>query len=130
MAANRLGLLWTFLIFSSIGIQAAPKKLIEFGWDEPTTAFMRAHIAEMEKTPFDGCVFHVRFANLKGKPGEGGDFDWSCWGDRKFTRDELQASLDDLKATQFKRFTHNFLRFNTSPGTLDWFDDYSAVVSN
>jgi hypothetical protein len=25
------------------------KKLIEFGWDEPTTAFMKQHIAEMEK---------------------------------------------------------------------------------
>src|SRR5207244_10264732 len=25
------------------------KKLIEFGWDEPTTAFLREHIAEMEQ---------------------------------------------------------------------------------
>jgi len=35
------------------------KKLIEFGWDEPDPAFMRAHLAEMEPTPFDGCVFHA-----------------------------------------------------------------------
>jgi hypothetical protein len=33
------------------------KKLIEFGWDEPDTTYLRAHIAEMEKTPFDGTVF-------------------------------------------------------------------------
>jgi hypothetical protein len=38
--------------------------------------------------------------------------------------------LDDLKASSFRRFTHNFLRFNTTPGKLDWFDDYSAVVTN
>ena len=36
------------------------KKLIEFGWDEPDTAFLRAHLGEMEKTPFDGCVYLLR----------------------------------------------------------------------
>src|SRR3954451_1301335 len=29
------------------------KKVIEFGWDEPDTAFLRKHIARMERTPFD-----------------------------------------------------------------------------
>ena len=39
---------------------AAPaKKLIEFGWDEPDTGFLRRHRAQLERTPFDGCVFHV-----------------------------------------------------------------------
>src|SRR5438093_1619249 len=41
---------------------AGDKKLIEFGWDEPDTAFMRAHVREMEKSPFDGCVFHIMYA--------------------------------------------------------------------
>jgi hypothetical protein len=106
---------------------AQDKKFIEFGWDEPDTAFMRAHVAEMEKTPFDGCVFHVNYLK-DGKPT--GTFLWECWSKRTFTEAELQPALDDLKATHFTRFTENFLRFNTVPGDVDWFDDFSAVLAN
>src|SRR5437868_10739463 len=88
---------------------APAKKLIEFGWDEPDTAFMREHIAEMEATPFDGCVFHVK------------DFLWETWGKRAFKESDFRASLEDLNATPFKRFTQNFLRFNTTPADVDWF---------
>jgi hypothetical protein len=35
-----------------------------------------------------------------------------------------------LKAAKFQRFTENFLRFNTAPAKLDWFDDYTAVLTN
>src|SRR5215203_364222 len=108
--------------------QLAPaKKLIEFGWDEPDTAYLRQHVGEMEKTPFDGTVFHVNYADASGKPkfflAEG-------WGKRAFTAAELQPAIDDLKATPFKTFTHNFHRFNVTPGDVDWFDDFSAIVSN
>src|SRR4051794_378349 len=103
------------------------KKLIEFGWDEPDTAFLRRHIAEMERTPFDGCVFHP---TATGPGGKREDFIWQCWSNRAFTRAELQPALDDLKATPLRRFTSNFLRFNTAPGSLDWFDDFAAVVNN
>jgi len=43
---------------------AACKKVIEFGWDEPDTAFLRQHIGQMERALFDGCVFHVNFNRL------------------------------------------------------------------
>ena len=105
----------------------ARKKLIEFGWDEPGTAFMRAHVAEMEATPFNGCVFHIDAIDEKGTAVP---FTWQCWGKRTFKPSELQHALDDLKATKFHRFTDNFLRFNTAPADIDWFDDYSAVISN
>jgi len=119
------------LLISTFSLQAADrspaKKLIEFGWDEPDTAFMKQHIAEMEKTPFDGCVFHVEY----GKPNGGrGSFMWECWDTRSFSAEDLSAALEDLKATKFTRFTENFLRFNTSPGKIDWFDDFSAIVNN
>jgi hypothetical protein len=106
---------------------AHAKKLIEFGWDEPDTAFMKAHVVEMEKTPFDGCVFHVRYAKPDGKRG---DFLWECWGKRAFTETELGPAMEELKATTFQRFTENFLRFNTAPGDVDWFDDFGAIVNN
>jgi hypothetical protein len=114
-------LLLSLLLLSSQSHAADPprKYLIEFGWDEPDTAFMRQHAAEMEKTPFDGCVFHPR-----------GDLLWQTWGTRKFTDAEIQPSIDDLKATPFKRMTHNFLRVNTTPAKIDWFDDHAAVINN
>src|ERR1051326_2453530 len=105
----------------------AGKKVIEFGWDEPDTAFMRRHIATMEQMPLDGCVFHV---NSVGRNGATANFTWQGWSDRAFSQDELKPALDDLKATRFRRFSHNFLRFNTTPARLDWFDDYSAVAHN
>jgi hypothetical protein len=95
------------------------KKLIEFGWDEPDTAFMRAHVAEMEQTPFDGCVFHIK-----------GDMVWQTWGARAFGDADVRQGVEDLKATPFNRFTHNFLRLNTAPARLDWFDDHAAVMNN
>ncbi len=107
---------------------AAPtKKLIEFGWDEPDTAFMRRHIAQMEQAPFDGVVFHVNATRPDGKPD---DFLSQAWGKRAFTDTELALARADLQATAFRRFTDNFLRFNTSPGDVDWFDDFSAVLNN
>ena len=103
------------------------KRLIEFGWDEPDTAFLRRHIDQMEKTPFDGCVFHVMATDPRGNLE---NFTWLCWGRRAFTEAELKAASDDLKATHARRFRHNFLRFNTAPGDLDWFDDHAAALGN
>ena len=106
---------------------APAKKLIEFGWDEPDTGFMRRHIDQMEQTPFDGVVFHVTGIGPAGKPG---NFLWEAWGRRAFTEAELAPALADLTATRFRRFAHNFLRVNTSPGDVDWFDDFSAILTN
>ena len=103
------------------------KKLIEFGWDEPDTAFMRQHTAQMDATPFDGCVYHLCYLQPDGKDA---DFLWSCWGKQAFTTQQVQHAINDLKATRLKRLRHNFLRFNVTPGNLDWFDDYSAVINN
>jgi hypothetical protein len=124
------------LLLTSIslaGPKSDTKKLIEFGWDEPSTSFMRQHIEEMEKTPFDGVVFHAKWAKPDGSPG--GDFMWDCWGKRSFTIQELQPALDDLKATRFTKLKYNFLRFNTTPSKdqwskEDWFGDFSAILAN
>src|SRR5438132_14356210 len=86
------------------------KRLIEFGWDEPDAAFMRAHITEMEKTPFDGTVFHLNQ-----------DFLWQGWGRRAFTEAELKQPIVDFQTTPAKRVTQNFLRFNVTPGEVERF---------
>src|SRR4029077_1593153 len=96
---------------------AGYKKLIHMGWDEPDPSFMRAHIAEMEASPFDGCVYHLSYPRSDGTTG---NFTWEVWGKRAFTEDELRPALDDLRATRFRRFRYNFLRFNTTPAEIDW----------
>ena len=69
-----LGCLLSCLVAADLGAaQSKSKKLIEFGWDEPDTAFLRQHLAEMEQTPFDGCVFHAG-CELAG--GRKGSFTW------------------------------------------------------
>jgi hypothetical protein len=81
----------------------------------------------METTPFDGCVFHVLTEPAGGKKG---NFTWECWGKRAFTEADLKTAIEDLEATPTGRFTENFLRFNTTPADLDWFDDFSAILGN
>ncbi|MFO0951774.1 MAG: hypothetical protein U0835_11625 [Isosphaeraceae bacterium] len=109
------------------GPPARPKVLLEFGWDEPDTGFMRRHIAKMETTPFDGCVYHADALLADGKPDS---LCWKFWGSRAFTEQELSKAVDDLRATPFRRFRHNFLRVNTAPADLDWFDDLAPVLAN
>ena len=103
------------------------KKLIEFGWDEPDTAFLRAHIGEMQRTPFDGCVFHADYQKADGTKGS---FTWQSWGEQTFTETDLSQAFAELKVVHFGRFKYNFLRFNTTPAKIDWFDDHTAVVAN
>ena len=81
---------------SCASAQEKPKKLIEWGWDEPDTTFMRQNIQKMEQLPFDGVVFHVNSS-------KGGSLVWEMWGKRKFDFAEFQRAVDDLKATPFKR---------------------------
>jgi hypothetical protein len=102
------------------------KKLIQFG-NEPDPMFMQAHIAQMEQSPFDGCVFQVGYSKPDGSLGH---FLWESWSRRAFTDAELTSALAALQATAFDRMRHNFLRFNTVPGDVDWFDDFGPILAN
>ncbi len=104
---------------------AHAKKVIEWGWDEPNTKFIRENIGRMEEFPFDGLIFHV-------ESSEGGNLAWEMWGSRKFDLREFRHSVDNLQATRFRRFTDRFLRVNVTPGSADWFDDgaWSVVRHN
>jgi len=103
------------------------KKLVEWGWDEPDTAFLRENLREMERTtPFDGCVFGVRLGREAGQAS----FTWQFWGRRRFGEPELAQAFDDVRGLRPGRFGDNFLRVNVTPGDVDWFDDFSSVTAN
>ncbi len=44
------------------------KKLIATGWDHPDSEGLLAHLAEMEKQPFDGVVLELTGRTAEGKP--------------------------------------------------------------
>ena len=104
-------------------------KLIEWGWDQPNTAYLREHIREMEQAPFDGVVLGVV---VRGDDGKTIDFTWKAFGRQSFTREQIEPVIADLRATRFRKFTDNFLRFNVTPGDVDWFDDagWETIYAN
>jgi len=81
----------------------------------------------MQRTPFDGCVFHADYQKPQGAKGS---FTWESWGQQLFTEADLQGAFKDVRSVRLGRFKSNFLRFNTTPAKLDWFDDYAIVVAN
>src|SRR5262245_65798478 len=88
------------------------KQLIEWGWDEPDTKFLRENVEKMERFPFDGLVFHAT-------SDKGDNLAWEVWGGKKFAPGDFKQAVEDLKATKFSRFTDRFLRGNVTPAKVD-----------
>jgi hypothetical protein len=95
------------------------KKLIETGWDEPTTERLKQNLAEMEKQPFDGVVVGaVGLTNEKRAVSLRAAFVADPW-----QREWFQTCVADLQSCKFARFTDNFVIVGANPGSVDWFDD-------
>lgn len=111
---------------------ANPKKLlIHFGQDMPTPKGLRQNIRSMENdSPFSGVVFRVPIP-LKAKDGKDLFLHKVIFGSEKVDwKDHLQSQLEAMREVEFRQFTDNFLRMNLEPGTVDWYDDWSAVLHN
>ena len=67
------------------------KKLIEYGWDRPGTAYVGEHITEMEKAPFDGVVICVAHKTVSSKKIGWHPEDFSK---NYFTPQQLRTSLN------------------------------------
>ncbi len=101
-------------------------KVIEMGWDTPTSSYVKNNIATMEQKPFDGIVIKMLYKNS----------DFSSWPFGSYWMDindsYLQTDIANLKATNFVKFTDNFVVVITSPNApfIDWFDDWSRYIAN
>ncbi len=88
---------------------ANKKKLIASGWHMPAASYIREHIADMEKLPFDGLII--------------GTF-YPYWQNMRDQHDELAKFVSDMKATRFVKFTDNFIGVESgNDGGFDWFDE-------
>ncbi|HIE52743.1 MAG TPA: hypothetical protein EYP85_13395 [Armatimonadetes bacterium] len=94
------------------------KKIVEYGWDVPRPDFIRAHIREMERRPFDGLIFRL--------PGDGRVFT-----DRKWNEADFAGAYEDLQHIHWQRFTDNFICIYAA-STMDWCNDehWEAVQHN
>ncbi len=99
-------------------VPALEKKLIEYGWDVPTPAFIRLHIHEMEQRPFDGLIFRLKGGTNVLEPAE--------WTESQFAED-----FDNLANTPWEKFTDNFVSM-LAASKQDWFDDahWSLIEKN
>jgi hypothetical protein len=91
------------------------KKLIQIGWDIPSTSYLRQHWQEMDTgTPLNGVIFKVEGTGWSSE---------AVWDKEPWDRGRLTSAVEDLKACHFTTLTSNFVRVNATPGDLDWFDD-------
>ena len=98
--------------------QAPTKKLIEYGWDVPTTDAVAKNIREMEKRPFDGIIFRLKGGSNVLAP--------ALTDPAAYTED--LALLPDIA---WEKFTDNFV-IALAASDQDWFDDtqWTNIVAN
>jgi hypothetical protein len=100
----------------SVIYQTPPKKLLMFGWNMPSPAFLRDNRPLIEQTPFDGvCI------KLPASAGGGDVFDIVQW--RGVSQPARDAELGVLAAIQpGEKLTDNFVVLYGA-STMDWFSD-------
>jgi hypothetical protein len=112
---------------ASIGSE---KKIISGGADIRTADYVRAHVAEMERVPFDGiCINVYRRVNGKAEP-----VNLRVMDPMPIRFEDYAEAIADLKATPFRRFKDNFLWawIASAPGVVpvDFFDDPAVMIAN
>ena len=109
-----------FFVIETSAQHAPGKKFIELGWDIPNTTYLKAHHEEMQRTtPFDGIMLALEATAPDGKHYTSqSPMDAQPWESEWFA-----PAINNLKACRWTIFTDNFLRFNFTPGNLDWDDD-------
>ena len=100
----------------------AEKKLIQFGWCMPTTQWLRENAERADEAGFDGVVLDLGPGKRK--------LAWHAWSTAHLDPALYQGDVENLKATQFKKLTEIFIRFNVTPGKVDWFEDFGGVLHN
>ena len=85
------------------------KKLIEFGWDVPSPAFLVENIRQMEKRPFDGVMIQL------GDYGE-------VFRTREADERSFAADLEALARIEWGTFTDNLVMLYAA-SDMDWFSE-------
>jgi len=100
-------------------------KLIKWGWDTPTTVFLRDNQDKLKEVPFDGLILPANASEVTvdGKRDWSMNLTWRGFGEQEFQRDQFATIIANMKAARRETIANSFLQFNVTPGTVDWFDD-------
>lgn len=112
-------LCFTGMIPFTIARGQGSKKLVQFGWDYPTVSFLKTHLGEMQKQPFDGVAFSFDFKIFDL-------FDTIAYPEKNF-------QFDDLPGLKWGSFTDNFIRVRAqSMNGPNWTDDkaWNNIILN
>ncbi len=118
---------------------AADRKLIYYGWHNPTAGYAATHSREMEATAFDGTAIVLpidRAAWDRGLRDTSNQLGWALFGARRFTTADFANEIAQLGATMWERFTDNFLpaivNSRAQGAGFSWFDDarWDTIVRN
>ncbi|MBQ9502591.1 MAG: hypothetical protein IJU70_10585 [Lentisphaeria bacterium] len=129
-----------FLLNAEEYYNLPPVKLIHDGWgfqyqplapgEKPSrqmrasTAALRKNIRMMEKAiPGSGIV--IRFIVPPRNCGNRRIDVSAVFGGEKLEYGFFKEDIENLRRTEFRKFTDNFLGLTVSPGKVDWFDDAS-----
>ncbi len=116
-------LLLTAPAFAQPGPTIGPdKKIIKCGQDIPDARYLREHIRELEQLPIDGVVIDLH----RQVDGEKQRMFLRWWDPELIDEQLLADTVADLDATEFRRFTDNFIFVSTVSHFVrapSWFDD-------
>ncbi len=99
------------------------KKLIEYGWDCPDTAYYREHLKDIERSGFDGVVIRIR------RPGVEGSLSRRIFSSVPVDAEACEMAIKDLQVSPSPILTENMIQCVTQPGDVDWFDPAWETVS-
>lgn len=102
----------------------AEKRLIGFSWRSPNLNVLPDYIDALQSSPFDGFVFN--FETTLDRRGAA----FSVFVNTPLDQAAMDALAAQYVGFNWGRLTDNFLRVNLVPAELDWFDDYSVILSN
>lgn len=89
------------------------------GWDTPTPAQFRQHVAEFEKWGlFDGTTIKPT-----RRSGKGTVLAHQAFSKEQWHWEEFAEALADLRAAKTTTCSETFLTVYANPGDVDWFDD-------
>ena len=103
------------------------KKIIVFGYDTQLAHDIPHRMDLYEKRPFQGMVIGARlkreFDFPPNRKGSSDRLGWVAWGN-ELTNQDLDKSIQQLASRRDSQtITELFMRFNVTPGNVDWFDD-------
>lgn len=120
--ALALGGVYIFLIYPTSASPHSEKRLLAMG--APSLQEMTDVIEAFQQTPFDGLILDI------ATPNDRRGLAWTVFGDQRVDQAQLDRLVERFSGFNWGRLTDNFLRVNIYPATVDWFDDFDAIIDN